>query len=315
VTLLIPELLTTKTYPFGRIRRTLESLGLQEGVYDAGDYKVTQRGAGANKSVDIDAGRGWVRGDNTARQGNYHAENDAIVNRAVPDNTSGNPRVDQAILRIYDSSVIGGGLDQAEVEILQGTPTAGATLDNAAGVTSRAALPLTAIRLGEWVTPTGFTSITNAIIRDRRPFARGAYWRTERFANGLAGNDYTTASAVFGAIDNTNLTPRIECTGMPLRVTMRARIGNDTAGAYAAIVPAIDGAVIGNQDTLLQLAESAGASRGGTFSWDITPAAGSRTITFFLRAIGGGTARLYAQLANPLQMSVEEILRPISYNG
>jgi hypothetical protein len=160
LTVLVPELLDTKTYAFQQLRYLFAGL-VQEGLGQAGDLAVSQRAAGANMSVDVAAGVGWVQGDDTARQGIYHAVNDGTVNVTVPTANATNPRVDRLVLRVYDSTVIGGVRDDAALEIVQGTPTSGATLSN---LTGAAAVPNTALLLANILVAAGASSIGNSAI-------------------------------------------------------------------------------------------------------------------------------------------------------
>lgn len=305
MTLLVPEFLPVEDYTFARLRRVFEAALIQEGVFDPFDLLVSQRGAGVNKSVDITAGRAWVRGDDTARQGSYHCENDGTINLAIPDNTSGNPRIDQIILRIYDSSVIGGGTNAAVLEVLQGTPTAGAALDNRQGA---AALPATAIRLADIVVASGFASISNTVIRNRRPWARGAFW-----TNSVTAGDRTrdTSSKLF--VDGVNLNPRIECSGNPIRVTTRGNASSDTAGAQSRFDIATDGASISRNYAVGGTGTPAGQVLPVTGTWVFTPTVGSHTIGLVCSALAGVTT-IFADAIIPFDMTVEEILRSISSN-
>lgn len=145
MTVLAPEFLQTTKYAAQRMRQMMATGAIiQEGIVNKGDFAVAQRGAGANMSVDVAAGDAWVLGDNTARQGLYHVGNDGTINVAVPAAHATLPRIDQVVLRIYDSTVIGGEKDLAAIEVVSGTATAGATLSN---LTGAAALPASAIRL------------------------------------------------------------------------------------------------------------------------------------------------------------------------
>ena len=95
------------------------------------------------------AGAAWVQGDDTARQGLYHQVNDAAVTGLVAAGHATNPRIDQVILRIFDSSVTGVS-DTPTLSTLAGTATGGATLDNRTGA---AALPNGAIRIADILVP------------------------------------------------------------------------------------------------------------------------------------------------------------------
>lgn len=170
MTLLTPELLDTKTYGFEKLRYLLQSTALQEGVIDPTDLKVVQRALGANMSVDVGAGRAFVQADSGTRNGLYHEVNDAAVNVVVIASNATNPRLDQVILEIHDSSDLGSADDTPQLYVLAGTPTAGATLDNRNGA---AALPSNAIRLADILVPAASSSVVTANIRDRRQWARG----------------------------------------------------------------------------------------------------------------------------------------------
>jgi hypothetical protein len=193
--LLIPEYIQNKQYAAQRLRAELLDSFLQEGVVGGTDLKVVQRASGgANMSVDIAAGAAYVKGDTTTRQGLYHVYNDALMNIAIGANSSGNPRIDQIILRAYDSIDGGAGSDNAVLEVIAGTATAGATLDNRTGA---AALPATAVRLADVLVINGAATITNSSIRDRRPWAGGVSFQTVRTTN----NNWSTGGAVAHTID------------------------------------------------------------------------------------------------------------------
>src|SRR5688572_19961982 len=136
--LLTPEYLQTKSYNAIKDRAVLKSAVMREGIIDFGDFAVTQRAAGANMSVDVAAGECFVQGDTVVRQGIYHLVNDAVINATISANAPGNPRIDQIIARVYDSADAGAGTDTPAIEVLAGTPSAGATLANRTGA---AALP------------------------------------------------------------------------------------------------------------------------------------------------------------------------------
>lgn len=159
--LITPDYLQTKSYAAKRDRRVNQALVMQEGIVNKGDLAVSQRGAGANMSVDVAAGESWVDGDSAADQGYYHVVNDAVVNVAIANNASGNPRIDTLVLKVNDSADAGSGTDIPALEIVQGTPTAAATLANLNGI---AALPNTALRLAYILVANGAVKIENAQI-------------------------------------------------------------------------------------------------------------------------------------------------------
>lgn len=207
-----PEFLQTRTYSAQQLRHYLSKLGVQEGVYGPADLKVVQRGAGANMSVDVGAGDAMIQGDDVTRQGMYHLVNDATLNAAVSAAHGSLPRVDQIIARIYDST-ISGVSDVPTIEVVAGTPTSGATLDNRSGA---AALPNNAIRLADVLVPAASASVTTANIRDRRQWATGAH------AIGSATLNANTTSTTGAVIDSTTQKKRVEVSGLwPVRIRLR----------------------------------------------------------------------------------------------
>jgi hypothetical protein len=149
------------------------------GVAGYEDYRVMQRQAGANMSVDVGKTspglmQAWVR--NGVNGPVYLVENyDRTVpgiaflpqiNLVVGANASGNPRIDSVILEVLDT--LHDGYNTAQARVVAGTASAGATLDNRTGA---AALPANAILLADILVANGAASILTANIRDRRPFA------------------------------------------------------------------------------------------------------------------------------------------------
>lgn len=165
--LLTPTFLNTQTYVAQRLRRQARASGvIQEGIVERGHFAVTQRGAGANMSVDVAAGEAWIKGD-LANQGYYYCDNNAAVNVTIGANVSGNPRIDLIVLRVYDSADMGSGTDVPALEVVQGTPKAAATLANlkgAPGQTEGPAVPSTALPLAFVLVANGAATIVNANI-------------------------------------------------------------------------------------------------------------------------------------------------------
>lgn len=117
-------------------------------------------------TVSIAAGAAFVKGDSTPRQGMYHVENDSSLIKSITPNSSGSPRIDRVILRVYDAQEMGGSTNGAFIEVHAGTPTSGATLVNLNGA---AALPDNAINLAYILRPSGDATIDAAEILDARP--------------------------------------------------------------------------------------------------------------------------------------------------
>jgi hypothetical protein len=205
------------------------------------------------------------------------------------------------------------GSNLAQVRVLAGTATGGATLDNRTGA---AALPSSAIRLADVLVAATDTAITNSEIRDRRPWARGANFRIVRNQNAAAGSDYTSTAPNIAVIDATNLSPRIECTGVPVRATLIAGWSHSAGtGHFIYVSPLVDGAGVdgmagvGASGASASLtAQSTGtAANLGVFQWEFTPAAGSHVI-----APGFGTdaatLSVLCRTALPIVWKVEELV-------
>lgn len=120
--------------------------------------KVSQRGAGANMSVDVAAGSCWVKGDDSALQPLYRCYNDGTVNVAVTTSDPTNPRIDRVIAEVRDAT-FSGSFSDWRIRIVAGTP---------AGSPSAPALPNNAISLATIAVGAAVSSIVTANITDLR---------------------------------------------------------------------------------------------------------------------------------------------------
>lgn len=304
-----PEFLQTKLYSAKALRMMLREIAPQNGVYGPTDLDVTQRAAGgAGMAVDAAPGAAWVAGTTSARQGAYHAYNDAVATLAIGNNASGNPRVDQIILRIYDTTDGAAVQDIAAVEVVPGTGTAGAQITSfgAAGYRAGAgALPASSVVLADVLVANAAGSITNANIVDRRPWARGVFKRSVR----TAGN-VTTASGTQALVDATNLAPRIECSGAPLRMTFHGTAQNNTAGSLVGLGWLVDGVAPDGHTGAQYLMDIRVANQGYGFTavYEFVPTAGSHVIGPAW-SVSAGTGTIIATAAAPAIFTVEEIVR------
>jgi hypothetical protein len=172
-----PLYLTARNHVYDAwdMRNAMEHPSQGAGVIDRESFRVMQRQAGANLSVDIGVTgvtrmRAWVRGSIRGGQGLYLVDNidrsfpgvDVYLpqlNHVVAANSSGLPRIDGVYLKVLDQQHAGGSND-AVIDIVAGTPTAGATKLNRAGA---AATPPNALWLSDLVVPSGATSPSEII--------------------------------------------------------------------------------------------------------------------------------------------------------
>ena len=260
------------------------SLHMQQGVHAAADFKVTP-GSGLQLN--------WAQG--AALIGDPGGIVSAFTHLipvfvspgstvTIAANSSGNPRIDQIIL-----TLTGYGVGAATVSVLQGTASAGATLDNRTGA---AALPSGAIRLADILMPNGFAGpfVQTTHIRDRRPWARGLHVIFP-FESGAA---HTTNTGVT-AIINSAMKQRAEIqSGI---VEARFSIGNvsaSAAGMQAGWDLYVDGVPYGSSYRHITLIPTAGSAMAAEMSWMVTGlSAGSHTFDVQWHVAGGvGTITL-----------------------
>jgi hypothetical protein len=294
---------------------------LQEGVYGTprlvtaggvanvacADFMVTQRAAGANMSVDVNMPPGafaYVQGDTIDGQGLYtvpgHASN---INETIAGSDPTNPRIDQIVLEVQDNVLDASAGNDARTRVVQGTATAGATLANRSGA---AALPGSALLLADVLVGAAATTLGNAVIRDRRKWARGAFDRIGRSAA------YTTTSTTPVAIDSTNLSIRVECSGLPIRLRFLGLANDVTVGGNILFGFFMDGAGIDSTTTIAQLVGATSSYATVAVEYVAIPTAGSHVFqpTWFVAAGTGSTPS-----GVPLMFSVEELVRQNAVNN
>lgn len=149
---LLPNWLQENCYPAQYDRLLMSNLVADEGVADPNSGSLLVTTGGANLDLSVAQGGGFVEGDDDDR-GMYSIYNDAPVTLTATAADPTNPRIDQVIARVYDSSY-GEGADEWVLEMLDGTATAAASLTNLNGAT---ALPDNSIRLAYVLVPATFT--------------------------------------------------------------------------------------------------------------------------------------------------------------
>jgi hypothetical protein len=131
------------------------------GVLGSGSLAVSQRGAGANMSVDVATGWCIIPGP----LGNYLCRNDGIENVPIAAAPSpGNSRIDVIYARARDAHAEGSGSDQDWIiDKVTGTPS---------GSPSAPSIPTYAIELARVTLTSATSSITNGIITNTRRHSR-----------------------------------------------------------------------------------------------------------------------------------------------
>lgn len=142
------------------LRRLVGKLIRSEGVCGVNELKVSQRGAGANMSVDVAAGSAYIADDHAAGGGFYHAVWTAVENVTLTAADPTNPRIDRIVLRVRDS-YLGDADNTVSMVALAGTPTAGATLANLSGAQ---AVPGSSLLLANVLVAAADTAITDSEI-------------------------------------------------------------------------------------------------------------------------------------------------------
>lgn len=191
---------------------------------------------------------------------------------------------------------------------LAGAESNGVTVANRTGA---AAIPAGSCLLHDILVSTSGVA-GGSSYRDRRSWARGGYSRKVRVANASAGTDYTTTSTSLVAIDSTNLSVRMECTGNPIRLSLRGRWTNSGANMNLA-----DFLVNGGSSTDGIIASSiSGSGAEGSLNLQLDTYYSSGSYLFVPAwKTTGGTATLYARSSISVQFIVEEIIKLPANNG
>lgn len=140
------------------------------GLLSNGDHACTQRGAGANMSVDIGAGRAFVVPTASTYQGPYYCENLASYNTSSSGGYTwtaadgSNPRIDLVCIEVKDTNEDASGTTGWRYRIVDGTANAGATHQLETQywpAVPSGCLPIAAIRVPAAATTLTTTNITN----------------------------------------------------------------------------------------------------------------------------------------------------------
>jgi len=116
-----PVFIQGGSHPAEDVRRMFAALTKDdEGVVAASDMAVAEKGT-PDMSVDISAGRAWIKGTESTFQGTYFVESRAAENVAVTAADATNPRIDLVVAKVEDS-VESGAVDAWSLVVVAGTP-------------------------------------------------------------------------------------------------------------------------------------------------------------------------------------------------
>lgn len=135
------------------------------GLLSTSDMQLSAPASGL--SVNVSTGEAIVGGTEGGAQGAYYARCSSTTNLILSGADPTNPRIDTACLTIADTGYTepsGVSGDAATLQIVTGTPTAGATLSNLDGV---AALPKSSLLLGYVLVPAGASNIVSGDIANK----------------------------------------------------------------------------------------------------------------------------------------------------
>jgi hypothetical protein len=238
---------------------TAASLGLPfrdlvaEGVVGATDLAVSERGAGANMSVDIAAGVCWVRGDDADDQPTYRCFNDATVNLAVTAADATNDRIDLVVAEVRDAAFSGVSTDW-RLRVVTGTP---------AGSPSAPSTPDNAIVLAEVLVEANATEVEDADITDMRPLATSGLIGPQGIYAAEDNDDGTRNSTSFGDLTGSTAGPSITVgpAGLYL-VHIDAQIAPGAAG-FGVASYSIGGTTASDDDGVVASLNAAGGLNVG----------------------------------------------------
>ncbi len=168
-----PLYLQPKSYDARSDRKWFADL-ISPGVVGAGSYAVTFV---SGLTCRVAAGTAYILGQNIADQGMYREYTSSTNDLAVGAGHATLPRIDSFILRVMDTTHDSSGFSECRIEVVPGTPTAGATLANAAGAANLTTLgeaSKSVLLLAYILVPAAAASLTSTAtnIRDMRTFSQ-----------------------------------------------------------------------------------------------------------------------------------------------
>lgn len=163
-----PNYLQSKSYSAQSDRKWFNDLALPGVRSTTSDFVLNLLGL---MDIRVDGGVAWIPGLNVADQGMYRLYTTQQSTITVNTSHGSLPRVDQVILRVMDNAHDGSGFNEARVEVVPGTPTTGADLNNRTGATPLTSLgeaSKNVLLLYDILVPAGSTVVTAGNTRDKR---------------------------------------------------------------------------------------------------------------------------------------------------
>jgi len=149
---------TVQTYTGVMDRLLIASIWPTEGILGLTHLKVSQRGAGANMSVDVSSGSAAITNDRVSNGGSYHTNESATVNVAIPAAPPSGSRTHLIVEQINDPQS-DGGTNYVSGPICVADTGSGATV------------PQSALLLAQVAVVAGQATVVNANITDKRALA------------------------------------------------------------------------------------------------------------------------------------------------
>lgn len=153
-------------YAAGLDRALIAAIHQSAGVYGATDLFVSQRGAGADSSVDVALGKAVVYEQSTTERAYLIRLTGSVQNIPLPASPGSNSRYDMIYAQVRDST-LSGTVDDWVLTVVSGTA--------AASPTEPAAPSGQSLLLARVTRTSGVATVANSAIQDRRIFNRNAY--------------------------------------------------------------------------------------------------------------------------------------------
>lgn len=153
------------TYSATLDRELIDALYDTQGVLAGPDLVVSQRGAGANMSVDVAIGRCVITGTTFTGQGKYLCKSDAVANVIVPNAPgAGQSRIDLIVAQLRDADSDGGTHNDWLIVDVPGTPAT-------TGSQVAPALPVSSLLLASVLVGSSVSTIVTGNITEGRSLA------------------------------------------------------------------------------------------------------------------------------------------------